>query len=534
LQTAHILPHCAFNLQASPPQTSIINRDIHTFSIATFVPVTYEPFFLLLGLSAASSSVWWHFQPFKMLALVGKMLWAWMTALVTEAQRWYGTISIPETNTTSRHPAAAFTMFRTGMSTDREPSCPLEALNMDCLGAILSASDSVTDLHAFIRASPALFNSFVAAKASILCRVVANELGPVTRDAFMMSLTDGIDMMAFGTLEQGLDIAVDVYRQVLRADSAPWIQIPDVNTAVGMARLTQVVRYFVDVYSNHRIQHIQNALNLPFQPRVISQSERRRIAQSLMRLQVMYNLHHLDFTDATKAVGFFATVVRLFESWELEQVSEIANFVSNLVASHHELDGISPDFGPDHSRKYYPNLSPFHAELMEARRRDPRHMDKVMANPRICSGKLFGSGLRIPWLDSSYRSPSEWLWWERGPSAAGLAVLDQLEQSAEAAAAEINFNGDSPMGPPWAWVHAWNGKRVIRWGNDLVPYAPSDGDWVEHSRIKDLMQSWRWLGLMFWDKDRAEELLKAELLQGCSTSWLGTYHLKAGPNAGQT
>ena len=220
--------------------------------------------------------------------------------------------------------------------------------------------------------------------------------------------------------------------------------------------------------------------------------------------------------------------------WPEWGVPDLAHFLSILVASHHELDGISPDFGPDHYRKYYPNLSPFHAELMEARRRDPRHMDKVMANSRFCGGKLFGSGLRIRWLDSSYRSTPEYLWWERGLRAAGLAVLDKLDQSAEAAGAEINFNGDSPMGPPWAWVHAWNGKRVVRWGNDLVPAAPSDSDWVEHSRVKDLMQSWRWLGLMFWDKNRADEVLKAELLQGCSTGWLGTYYLKAGPNAGQT
>jgi hypothetical protein len=72
-------------------------------------------------------------------------------------------------------------------------------------------------------------------------------------------------------------------------------------------------------------------------------------------------------------------------------------------------------------------------------------------------------------------------------------VLDLLEQSrsAEDAAAKANFNGDSPLGPPWAWVYAWNGQRVVRWGSDLVPGTPSDGDWDEHAHVDELMDSWR-------------------------------------------
>lgn len=43
------------------------------------------------------------------------------------------------------------------------------------------------------------------------------------------------------------------------------------------------------------------------------------------------------------------------------------------------------------------------------------------------------------------------------------------------------------------------------------------------NRVNAAMHSWRWLGMAFWDRDRAEELLKTKVLEGCTTGWLDEY-----------
>ncbi|KAH6854545.1 hypothetical protein B0I37DRAFT_33318 [Chaetomium sp. MPI-CAGE-AT-0009] len=90
-------------------------------------------------------------------------------------------------------------MPNTEPSYGKTPSCPLEALNMDCVVTVLSASDSLADLGAFIRASPAVLNYFLSAKVSIPCDLITKELGLTITDLFIISLTDGIDMLAAGT-----------------------------------------------------------------------------------------------------------------------------------------------------------------------------------------------------------------------------------------------------------------------------------------------------------------------------------------------
>jgi hypothetical protein len=157
---------------------------------------------------------------------------------------------------------------------------------MDCLVAILSASNSLSDLGAFIRASPAVLNSFLLAKAPILCNVLTKELGPAVRDILIMSLTDDIDMLAAGTLEQTLDTAVGAYHQALQGHKAPWVsKTLDIDILVDMAKLTRVVVYFVDLYIITRIQYFKDDLDPSCGTWSASQRERYRIAQALIRYQ---------------------------------------------------------------------------------------------------------------------------------------------------------------------------------------------------------------------------------------------------------
>lgn len=200
-------------------------------------------------------------------------------------------------------------------------ACQLEALNTDCLTAILRASNSLADLGAFIRASPTVLHCFVSAKSLILRDVIINELGPAIRDVLIMSLTDNIDMFAAGTVQQTLDIAIRGYRESLLTDRAPWAPALDNDTVADIARLTRLVLYFVDLYTSLRLRYFHEALDLHCGEWGTSQIERHRIAQALIRSQVLASLHRPSFDLPADADYFFAIAVGLFESWELEQIT---------------------------------------------------------------------------------------------------------------------------------------------------------------------------------------------------------------------
>ncbi|KAK4236854.1 hypothetical protein C8A03DRAFT_35237 [Achaetomium macrosporum] len=151
------------------------------------------------------------------------------------------------------------------VGTPRSPHapCPLEALNIDCLTAILRASNLLADLGAFIRASPTVLRCFVSAKGLLLRDVMTNELGPAIRDALVMSLADGIFMFAAGSLPQTFDIAIRAWRESLLIERAPCVPRLDDDTAADMARLTRLVLHFVDLYISLRLRHFREVLDTP-------------------------------------------------------------------------------------------------------------------------------------------------------------------------------------------------------------------------------------------------------------------------------
>jgi hypothetical protein len=396
-------------------------------------------------------------------------------------------------------------------------SCLLEELNVDCLIAILSEINSLADLSAFIRASPAVFACFLLAKASILVRVVTHELGPAVRDALVLCCTENIDILAAGTIEQTLQIAVGGYRDCLVAARPPWVQAQDVDTAVGIARVARVALYFADLYIRQQIPHVEQVLDSRPCGWNVSQTERRRIAQSLLRLQVMAGLYYPAFHEPGGDDYFFANMVTLFKGWEMEQVSEMADFVANLIEAFKRLDRHLPphsmdqDYFSNHYHKiFFFNLPAFSAMLVAAQRVDDQLMHKLMAK-KLCEARLF-----IRWLETSrYQA-----WRMQQGTRPPAAVLALLTPPAEDAAAQVEFNYESPTAPPWAWVHAWNGKPVNRWGLNLIPEFAHRGDYAEHHRASAWVKSWRSLGLVFWDKDHAKELLRAKALEGCRAGWL--------------
>ncbi|KAL2153268.1 hypothetical protein VTH82DRAFT_4423 [Thermothelomyces myriococcoides] len=434
---------------------------------------------------------------------------------------------------------------------DWDDSCPLEALNSDCLLAILRAISSLDDLSAFIRSSPAALRCFASAKALILRDVMANELGPAIRDALIMSLTDDIDLFAAGSFNETFDIAINGYKEILAAyDEAPWVPIIDEETAIDTARLTRMVLYFVDIYIRLRTQHFGEILDGPGGAAWrASRTERGRIAQALLRFEIIVNLHHPSCFLPPSADRFFTVALELFSSWELEQISEMGHFILALMlALQYRGETIPPVVYERPRRNGYSaqqdmSLPEVYAWLVDAQRTSgSEFMDRLMRDPVLSGGKLTAF-IHIPCLMSSHR----WLWNRPGdPPAALLELLEEephsergannngngnhhhhddanLSLAAAPAAGSLPFDGESLTDPPWAWVHAWRGRSVRRWGTDLVPERPPDGDWDRYNRVEGLVESWRWLGMVFWDRDRVEALLKTKVLEGCRPGWLADY-----------
>ncbi|KAK3904109.1 hypothetical protein C8A05DRAFT_32118 [Staphylotrichum tortipilum] len=389
-------------------------------------------------------------------------------------------------------------------------ACPLEALNVDCLIAILSSTNTLADLSAFIRASPAALASFFATKASILLSVLTNELGPAVRDALVLSCTEDLDSLAAGSIEQTFEIAIACFRECLLRDSSPWVSTQDVHTASAMARLARTALSFADLYIRQQRHIFTHFLTPPGGTWSASLTERRRIAQAFLRFRVITGLYNPAFHDAGMD-GYFTThLAHLFKGWELEQISALADFVDDLIESYARLDKNPPPLPRDRYRYYgdyyhalyFYNLPAFHGRLCEAQREDGLFLGKLVA----ARGR--GAGLRSCRLTMG---PVEA--WRRGTATSRLGGDAVVETEF--------FEGDrESVGPPWAWVYTWNGGMVKRWGEELVPRCRAGCYLEEHHRVAVLGERWRFLGMVFWDRDRVEELLKAEELEGCRGGWL--------------
>lgn len=128
--------------------------------------------------------------------------------------------------------------------------------------------------------------------------------------------------------------------------------------------------------------------------------ERCRIAQALIRSQVLASLHHAAFDQPAQADYFFATAVDLFESWELEQMSEMAHFVSDRIYALRLLDKHAPRSEPlpptnHYHTQQYLSLPALYARLVKAQRSNDTFLGELLREPGLCGGKMLGCGSGI-------------------------------------------------------------------------------------------------------------------------------------------
>lgn len=416
--------------------------------------------------------------------------------------------------------------------TARRRSCPLERLNTDTLLGVLSASNSLADLNALIRASPLIYHSFLLAKASTLVRVMTNELGfEGVRDAAVLAHTerftsdDLLDVRIPSTASEYHRLSPP--RHGLGAPQVCLTSLP-VDTVISMVKLTRAAVLIGDIYGAIRFHWFTTAIRRPWS---ITPAERRRIAQALIRYQIIINMNggtRWEVEDFRDTELLYSTVKSLFEPWELEQVSQMDKFFGSLCNGLLDCQGKRPG-GPKTSAvwvghvfalgQYCPSIEVMREKLLEAVALEGPVLLDELKTPIIGSEPLCGETMEdtlglFTRLASSRRfkkSPDDFVW----PTAESAAW-----------AKLVGFDGDSVSSsePTWAWVQAFEGQEFPRWGVEAGPH--SGITYGGYPVKKEAFSLWRWLGLVFWDQERVKELLG--FLDTWVPGWLASYNAELG------
>ncbi|KAL7904175.1 hypothetical protein GGI35DRAFT_464066 [Trichoderma velutinum] len=402
----------------------------------------------------------------------------------------------------------------------RTQLCTLESLNADVLISILSACDSFSDLASVIRASPALLHAFLSAKPAVLLRVTSNILGPATRDAALLAQTSRFDRNIDEDLERKVDAAVRDYRARLRITSPPWVTTLDADTAVALTHVTRLAQFFVHLFSYFRFQYFAHELDatqanpLPPQP-PLSRTEHGRIAQALLRRQLLVYFKGGEYSRPLDWPQFVRTVFSLFHPWELEQISDIDHFLGQFLGSlaRYQMGKRGPngESSPVRSQfwitHYAPELEEFAKKIKSTLDADSSLLDRL-CQWTVLSGRISASSGLFDMFKGSHRFTTPSSSHGNQQSAGYIAATDF--------GVETNTSSE-----PWAWKDALRGHKTCRWGCDLVKEPPSDStNQQDYEQAKSALESWRWFGMVFWDRERAEQLKQVSALRSCKSGWL--------------
>ncbi|KAK8131137.1 hypothetical protein PG984_007575 [Apiospora sp. TS-2023a] len=421
----------------------------------------------------------------------------------------------------------------------------LESLPPDVLILILSAAATLEDLHALIRASPTLYQIFRQTKASTLLGICANQLGPAVRDAIILAHTNlhPFESRPAKQYRVRVDEVVDEWRRHLLAGNSQWLSRGvSVQEAVQLVRINRAVQYLVDLYAQSRFHKFGQAFKRKYQPQQqqsepvtvggtwkLSPAERHRLAQAFFRRQAILDMYCVPGKPPLYNKNFFLSrVLGLFESWEMEQISQADSFAYWLCSAFRDCEmtpeGVVPtpewwrevwlarhnaimsamNGGgalPDVPRSryisdYYPRLLKLQRLVADAAAADPALVERLLQWAPVEEDRGVYGGLPY------------------GPAYAFLHTSELLWSPSQAAhpppsppSVPCNAASKLPLEAPWGWRDAVGDVRGDRWGVDLIvsppDVLPGDLDWV--GLVYDFA-TWRWEGFVFWDKDRIEAL----------------------------
>ncbi|KAK8148456.1 hypothetical protein G3M48_010077 [Beauveria asiatica] len=382
----------------------------------------------------------------------------------------------------------------------------LESLDYDILLAILGACDSFEDLAALIQASPTLFHTFLSKKASLLLSVVGNILGPATRDAALLGKTLLDKSNSFNSFYRQVDQVVHEYKAHLRVARPPWVIGLDTETVVALTHITRHTQFCIDLFGHFQTNQLKFELGLSVIDTTLSgepglsRNERIRIAQAILRRQVLASISRDGYEKSIDWSQFMRALLPLFRTWEWQQISDMDYFMSFLLR-YAELDEWffcieMPD----------PDLEAIVQTL------------KFVLNSNQLLIDCMGDSWIEYTLEDIYCGILHFL---EGSHRFGAPLLNDSQHSNTLGGdddSSLEFDIDDQ---PWAWRDALCGNHTCRWGLSLVEAPPPRiAARQQYEQSKRALISWRSFGMLFWDRERVERLKQLRTFKPCQTGWL--------------
>lgn len=213
---------------------------------------------------------------------------------------------------------------------------------------------------------------------------------------------------------------------------------------------------------------------------------------------------------------FIQTVFSVFYSWELQQISYMDHFLGQLLAtmSRYQMkkrEDANSEYSPVRSQfwmdEYPRSLEKFALKLKRLVAMDSSLFDCLGQERELCSGRVTGSSNHFYMFARSHRFTTP-------------PPPPETQNNNQDSADDID---DDFRQEPWAWNDALQGHKTSRWGCDLVKEPSpesSNQQKLAYEDAQNALESWRWFGMVFWDRERAEELKRSSALKSCQCGWL--------------
>ncbi|CAH0050970.1 unnamed protein product [Clonostachys solani] len=408
----------------------------------------------------------------------------------------------------------------------------LEALPVDVLLAILSASHNTDDLCSIVRSSRVVYDVFRSAKRTVLINIMARDLGwSGLLTATAATLITPITIRHGAGDGKDAEGAIKLYESILHGDCglsfARGLSEVEFAKLVGISRAVQFV---VDQYGATRLPRLREIH--PDAARELNFRERQRLAHALLRHQVLASIQSLGAMTAGTVI--YEQLLEIFRPWEIQQITDAHSFLRAMASfvfpsceriprslsrvymtgrewwrDSDEQEAMS-DLGVMRERfleKFgHKTMADLEMGLAISQgEREARHNMMPTSSNFLAAGPLpQTSSSQVPEQYWSLRDEI----YQREDALPGLLVVED--------------DKDGNQSAPFAWVDGHRGIDCQRWGEHLFreTLQPGQGNltFLQINWTRLIVRQWRWLGFMFWDRERAE-LLKSKLPE-YATGWL--------------
>ncbi|CAG9982967.1 unnamed protein product [Clonostachys byssicola] len=402
----------------------------------------------------------------------------------------------------------------------------------DVLLAILSASHSTGDLYSMVRSSRAVYDAFRSAKRTVLISIVARDLGwSGLRTATAATLITPATFPNGSRHEGDENPAIKLYESVVHEDRG--LSFARGLSEVELAKLVRInrgVQFVVDQYAAARLPrlreiHADAARELSFR-------ERQRLAHSFLRHQVLASMQSLGvMTQGTVA---YEQLFDLFRPWEIQQITDAHSFLRAMTLfvfpsceriprslwgvhltgrewwrdsdEHEAMDDLVVMHVRFLEKFGHKTMADLEMELDISKREREARRNMMPASYNFLAARSLPQASSSQWAEQYWSLRGEI--YHREDALPGLFAVEN--------------DDDGNQSAPFAWIDGHRGIDCQRWGEDLfrVTLPPGQGNLtdLQINWTRLIVRQWRWLGFMFWDRERAE-LLKSKLPE-YATGWL--------------